>query len=441
MTTQYKTPPVSHQNSSILKGPSLKIYEKDKSTIYSASVKDAVTLIRKIAPDTKVETRFIDEADGYTIASPVICPEDMPGYDRSWKDGFAVNAEDVKKATPEHPVRLNFTGGIKSGYSELHRIQKGECMEIPTGGPLPEGSDAVVMYEHASVRESYVEITCPVIPGENIIRKDEDAKAGEVLYPDGWILRPQDIGVLAGFGICTVLVRAMPIIGIVSTGPELVPADGRPSRGEIRETNSYIISALCRKLGAIPRRYGIAWDGSAELSHLLQAAVTECDAVIISGGSAHDERDRTAEIISRHGKLLLSGLSISPRKKMVIGEIEGKPIIGLPGHPASVYLLLLLVVSNLIQAMKGANAQGLLKFRAKAGVDIRSHPDREYHIPVRISDDTVFPLDRKAGMVSILSQCDGIIHIPQGSKGIRVGEMVEIMDLTCIRSPDRQHRQ
>ena len=411
-----------------------------QSPLFSASVQDAVALIRKIAPDTLIETRFIDEIDGYTLAAPVISRYDMPGYHRSWKDGFAVCSCDIRSATPEKPVRLHSRGKIQSGFSPELLLHRRECMEITTGGALPEGSDAVVMHEHAIRKGDYIEITCPVIPGDNIIRKDEDAKAGEIIFPEGWVLRPQDIGVLAGFGICTVQVRAMPVIGILSTGPELVPADGRPAKGEIRETNSYLIAALCRKLGAVPRRYGIAWEGSADLSHLLRNAVTECDAVIISGGSAHDERDRTAEVISHQGQILLSGLSISPRKKMVIGEIQGKPIIGLPGHPGSVYLLLLLVVTDLIQAMKGAVDHGLLKERRIAGVDIKSHPDREYHIPVRISEERVFPLSRKAGLVSILSQCDGIVHIPRGSAGVKKGETVEVLDLTCIRSPSHLTR-
>ncbi|NLV27094.1 MAG: molybdopterin molybdotransferase MoeA [Methanomicrobiales archaeon] len=443
MNIHYKTHPAIHPEPSIMPGPlssDINDNDTDTSPLYSASVKDAVTLIRSIAPDTRIETRFIDESDGYTLAAPVVCREDMPGYCRSSKDGFAVHSHDILKATFENPVRLKYNGKIRSGYSEKQRIEKGECFAITTGGPVPEGADAVVMHEHAILKGKSVEVTCPAVHGENVISKDEDAKAGEIIYPEGWVIRPQDIGVLAGFGICTVQVRAMPVIGILSTGPELVPADGRPLRGEIRETNSYLISALCRKFGAVPKRYGIAWDGSDQLSHLLMIAVAECDAVIISGGSAHDERDRTAEVISGQGKLLLSGLSISPRKTMVIGEIQGKPIIGLPGHPASVYLLLLLVVTSLIQAMKGADAQGLIKEQVIAGVDIKGHPDREYHIPVRISDDKAYPLGRKAGMISILSQCDGIIHIPQGSTGIKKGEMAEMLDLTCIRSPVIQFR-
>lgn len=403
--------------------------------ICSASIEDAVSLIRSIAQDTKIETRYIDESDGYTLGAPVVCRHDIPGFDRSTKDGFAVCAADTEDASPQNPVRLTFSGSIQNGYSPSHSLTRGTCMVIATGGALPDGSDAVVMHEHAHLKDSCVEISCPVSPGNNIIRRDEDAQAGKILFSAGWILRPQDIGVLAGFGICTVQVRAMPVIGILSTGPELVPADGRPARGEVRETNSYLISALCRKLGAIPKRYGIAWEGTADLSNMLLTAVSECDAIIISGGSAHDERDRTAEVISRHGSILLSGLSISPRKKMVIGAIEKKPIIGLPGHPASVYLLLLLVVSNLIQAMKGSVTHGLLKETAIAGIDMKAHPDREYHIPVRIDKDLVFPLSRKAGLVSLLTHCDGIVHIPQGSRGVKKGEMLEVMDLTRIRSP------
>ncbi len=403
--------------------------------ICSASIEDAVSLIRAIAQDTKIETRYIDESDGHTLGAPVLCRYDIPGFDRSTKDGFAVCAADTEEASPQHPIRLTFSGSIQNGYSPSQSLTRGTCMAIATGGALPDCSDAVVMHEYAHQNGLCVEISCPVSPGDNIIKRDEDAQAGKILFPEGWILRPQDIGVLAGFGICTVQVRAMPVIGILSTGPELVPADGRPARGEVRETNSYLISALCRKLGAMPKRYGIAWEGTADLSNMLLTAVSECDAIIISGGSAHDERDRTAEVISHHGSILLSGLSISPRKKMVIGAIDEKPIIGLPGHPASVYLLLLLVVSNLIQAMKGSVSQGLLKETAIAGVDLKAHPDREYHIPVRIDKDQVFPLSRKAGLVSLLTHCDGIVHIPQGSRGVRKGEMLEVMDLTRIRSP------
>ncbi len=405
-------------------------------SIGSASIEDAVKLIRSIAPDTKIETRYIDESDGYTLGAPVVCKYDIPGFDRSTKDGFAVCAADTQDASPHSPVRLTFSGSIQNGFSPSHTLSRGTCMTIATGGALPNCSDAVVMHEHAHLNGSCVEISCPVSPGDNIIRRDEDAQAGKILFPEGRILRPQDIGVLAGFGICTVQVRAMPIIGILSTGPELVPADGRPSRGEVRETNSYLISALCRKLGAVPNRYGIAWEGSTDLSNMLCTAVSECDAIIISGGSAHDERDRTAEVISKHGAILLSGLSISPRKKMVIGEIQGKPIIGLPGHPASVYLLLLLVVSNLIQVMKGSVTHGLLKEFGIAGIDIKAHPDREYHIPVRINENQIIPLSRKAGLISLLTHCDGIIHIPQGSKGVKKGEILEVMDLTRIRSPN-----
>lgn len=403
--------------------------------ISSASIEEAVRLIKQIAPDTRIETRYIDESDGFTLGAPVYCRYDIPGFNRSTKDGYAVRAEDIREATPQNPVKLFFSGSIHNGHSPSLCLLEGSCMAIATGGALPDFSDAVVMHENASLNDSYVEISCPVFQGDNVIRKDEDAKAGEILFPEGWVLRPQDIGVLAGFGICTVQVRAMPVIGILSTGQELVPADGRPAKGEVRETNSYLISALCRKLGAIPKRYGIAWEGASDLSDMLCTCVSECDAIIISGGSAHDERDLTAEVISHHGSIYLSGLSISPRKKMVIGAIEGKPIIGLPGHPASVYLLLLLVVSNLIQVMKGSVTHGLLKEKAFAGVDLKAHPDREYHIPVRIDKDQAFPLSRKAGLVSLLTHCDGIVHVPQGSRGIKKGEVLEVMDLTRVRSP------
>lgn len=409
--------------------------EKPVKPLISASVQDAIDLIRKIAPDTRTETRYIDDADGYILAAPAVCRSDMPGYDRSWRSGYAVIAADTSGASQQNPVILKIKGSISPGFHVPTQLTHGDCLSIGNGCALPGESDAVIIDEEVIVKDNSIMIFHPVKPGDNILQKDEDASAGDVIFPEGWQLRPQDIAVLAGFGICTVQVRMMPVIGIISTGTELVPADGRLTTGEVRETNSYLISAICRKLGAVPHRYGIAWEGSTDLQKLLKAAIAECDAVIISGGSAHDDRDRTAEIISNSGNILLSGLSLSPRKTMVIGEIQNKPVIGLPGHPASVYLLLLLVVTNLIQAMKGSAGLGLLKERVSAGVDIRSHPDREYHIPVRVINGQVFPISRKAGMVSILSQCDGIIHIPKAGAGIIKGGMVDVMDLTLLRSP------
>ena len=408
-----------------------------ESPLNSASIEAAVKIIRSIAPDTRTETRNLDDADGYILAAPVICRSDMPGYDRSCKNGFAVCAEDTSGANPDQPISLTCSGTVPIGASENTRIMKGQCMAIFTGGSLPVGADAIVMSENITLNNGLVRIDYPVVPGENVIRRDEDGKEGEMLYPSGWIIRPQDIALLAGFGICTVQVWSIPVIGVISTGPELVPADARPAKGEVRETNSYLVSALCRRMGAIPRRYGIAWDGSGELSKMLASAVAECDAIIISGGSARDDRDRTAEIISNQGQILLSGLSVSPRKKMIIGKIRGKQIIGLPGHPASVFLLLTLVVTNLIQAMKGASEHTLLKESVIAGIEIKAHPEREYHIPVKIVEGKVFPLSRKAGMIRMLSQCDGIIHIPMGSQGIKPGDMIDLMGLTLLRSPSQ----
>lgn len=403
---------------------------------YSSSINEVIELIRKIAPDTRTETRYIDDADGYTLAAPITSLFDLPGYNRSSKDGFAVSAEETKEASPDNPARFQYSGLIIPGSSDAGRISAGCCMEISTGGCLPDGADAVVMRENARVVGSSVEVFYPVVSGDNIIRHDEDAKAGEMVYPEGWVLRPQDIAFLSGIGIYTVQVRCMPIIGIISTGQELVPADARPARGEVREVNSYLISSICHRLGANPRRYGIAWEGASDLSDMLHAAVLECDAVIVSGGSSHDDRDRTAEIIANSGTLLLTDISLT-RKKMVIGEIHGKPVIGLPGHPASVFLLLMLVVTNLIQAIKKADEHGLLKEQVIMGVDFSSRPDREHHIPVKIREGKAFPLSRKAGLVSLLSQCDGIIHIPKGKNGLFTGEKVDLFDLTLMRSPDR----
>ncbi|NLV27093.1 MAG: molybdopterin molybdotransferase MoeA [Methanomicrobiales archaeon] len=390
------------------------------------TIDEAVKTVRSMAKQTGTETIMIDEADGRVLAESIITTEDIPGFDRSWKDGYAVLASDTYDASESNPAILSLIGSINMGKTELVKIQPGECMYIPTGGQMPGGADAVVMIEYANQTGTKVLIRQPVTVRENVIAKDEDFREGTVIYPAGFTLRPQDIGVLAAIGRTRISVMKNPKIGIISTGVELVPAEAIPRIGEVREVNSHLISVFLRRQGAISVRYGIIRDNMDELVRTIITASRECDAIIVSGGSSKDRNDVTFRAIASVGEVFVHGISIAPGKPTIIGKCRDVPVIGLPGHPVSTFMVLTLVAVHLIQAMKGAPCQHIYKKTIKMATDLKSEGGREQYIRVKIDNDTATPVLGKSGLLNTLLHSDGIIHIPSGKEGLEKGEETEV---------------
>lgn len=385
-------------------------------------LEEAITIVQTIAHTTGTETIPVDEADGRILSETIYASTDQPGFDRAAMDGYAIISSDTTNASDENPCTLNLTTPILKGDSTVRYLKSGESAMIQTGGKLPGRTDAVVILEKCVCDGHRIHITSPIPPHTNIIQRDEDFKEKEPVYPAGWAIRPQDVAVLASNGKIRVKVRKKPIIGIISTGRELVPSEAIPRSGEVREVNSYLISAFCKRQGAIPVRYGIVRDDAKELTHLLEQASQECDAIMVSGGSSRDEHDVTAQVIHTLGKVYTEGISFAPEKRTTIGKIGSVLVIGLPGHPSATFMVLTLVIIHLIQAMKGAPSQLMYQKRVRITDHLLSNRDRERYIIVRITDDIATPVFGKAGLIHLLSQSDGIVHIPAGSKGYREGD-------------------
>lgn len=390
------------------------------------TIDEAVRIVRSIAKQTGTETIIIDDAEGRVLAESIITNEDIPGFDRSWKDGYAVIAQDTYAATENVPVILSLHGSVAMGKSDKGQISQGECMYIPTGGQMPDGADAVVMIEYAEHAGDKVLIRQPVVVRENVIAKDEDFSSGTIIFPAGSTLRPQDIGVLAAIGKTRISVRKFPRIAIISTGVELVPSEAIPRIGEVREVNSHLISVFLRRQGATPVRYGIIRDNLEELVRTIKTASQECDAVIVSGGSSKDRNDITFRAIASLGKVFVHGISIAPGKPTIIGQCEDVPVIGLPGHPVSTFMVMTLVAVHLIQAMKGSPCQHIYKKTIKMATDLKSEGGREQYIRVKIENDEGTPVLGKSGLLNTLLYSDGIIHLPSGKEGLVKGEEVEV---------------
>ena len=398
-----------------------------QSDYHSVSVEEAIRVVRTIAHKTGTETIPVDEADERTLSEAIYATTDLPGFDRATMDGYAIIASDTTDASWEKPCYLTLIGSVQKGSSNFEHITRTHTIAIQTGGILPQGADTIVRAEDCTVEGDRIRITRPMTSYTNIIRRDEDFKKDEPVYPEGWVIRPQDIGVLASIGKIRVKVRKKPIIGIISTGRELVPSDAIPKSGEVREVNSYLISAFCKRQGAIPARYGIIKDNAEDLTRLIEQASQECDAIIVSGGSARDQHDITAQVIHTLGQVYTEGISFAPEKRTTIGRIGTVLVIGLPGHPSATFMVLTLVVIHLIQAMKGSPNQQVYRKKAILSDQLHAFRDSDRYIRVTLNGEIATPVFGKSGLIHMLSQSDGIVRIPAGSNGYHVGDRVEVM--------------
>ncbi len=389
-------------------------------------VEEAIRTLRRLSPRPSEESVPLTGSLGRVLARDAQADSDIPGFDRSVVDGFAVRARDTVGASDSLPSLLRYQGRISMGEIPPLVIEADGCAYIPTGGVLPQGADAVAMIEYSEQVEDQVLIHRPVAPGENVIQKGEDFPRGSRILPQGHRLRPQDLGVLAAAGFTRVPVYRTPRIGILSTGNEIVPVDQTPGPGQVRDANSYLIHGFLGEHGCEPRRYGILADDAEQLRGTLTRAVQECDAVILSGGSSKDARDVSARVIGELGEVCIHGIALSPGKPTILGRIGKIPVVGLPGHPASAYIVLRVLVIPLLEGMTGQSFPAV-RIPAVLAENIPSPKGREDYVRVRLENGRAFPLFGKSGLLNTLVQSDGMIRIPAESEGKEAGEQVEVL--------------
>lgn len=389
-------------------------------------VSEAVETVRRIAPPLRCEEVPLEEALHRVLAKDVCADTDIPGFDRSTVDGYAVAATDTTGAGEAIPAMLQCRGRIGMGSTDAGSISPGSCRYVPTGGALPEGADAVVMIEHTEQIGDDVLIHRPVAPGENVVFRGEDFRAGKVVLERGHVLSPRDVGVAAAVGADRVQVVTAPKIGIISTGNELVPVVEVPGPGKVRDANSYLAGSFVTERGCHPVYFGIIRDERSALERAVSSALDTCDAVLVSGGSSKDERDNTAAVIADLGEVLVHGIALAPGKPTIIGTARAKPVIGLPGHPASAYVVLVAIVDHLLAAMLDATVSRRT-LRARLTQNIPSARGREDYVRVSVKDGEATPVFGKSGLLNTLVQSEGLVRVAASSEGFEVGEEVEVI--------------
>jgi len=390
------------------------------------SVSEAVEAVRRIAPPPGYEEAPLEDALHRVLARDVAADIDIPGFDRSTVDGYAVAAAETTGASEAIPAMLQCQGRVGMGSVDAGAISPGSCRYVPTGGALPGGTDAAVMIEHAEQIGDEILVHRPVAPGENVVFRGEDFKAGEMALARGRILSPRDIGVAAAVGSDRVSVVKRPRIGIISTGNELVPVVETPGPGEVRDANSYLAGAFVTERGCHPVYFGIVRDDRTVLRGAVASALDQCDAVLVSGGSSKDERDNTAAVIAELGEVLVHGIALAPGKPTIIGTARGKPVIGLPGHPASAYVVLVAIVDHLLAAMLDT-AVSRRTVRARLKQNVPSARGREDYVRVSLRNGEATPVFGKSGLLNTLVQSEGLVRVPASSEGLEVGEKVEVI--------------
>ncbi len=383
-----------------------------------------------------VEPVGLEAAVGRVLAEDVFAGEDLPGGARSTVDGYAVRAASTFGASESSPAFFRVTGTVAMGEAARMSVAGGEAVRIATGGLLPAGADSVVMIEHAELLDDAgLEVSRTGAPGQHFIAAGEDFEQGDRIAPRGRRLRPQDAGVLAAFGRPRVMVFRRPVVGIISTGDEIVPIDGVPGPAQVRDVNSYTLAGLVMETGGVPERYGIIRDDFASLHAACARALERCDMLLISGGSSVGTRDYTVDAISAFAdsEILVHGIAISPGKPTILARVGPKALWGLPGHVASAMIVFARVVRPFLRHIGGLDLGGAseVAIPARLSRNVASAQGRTDYLRVRLvrrgADLWAEPVLGKSGLLNTMVRADGIIEIGKNIEGLDEGARVEVI--------------
>lgn len=389
---------------------------------------DAVACVLRHMPSgAETETVPLLSACARTLACDVTAAEDVPAFDRTTVDGYAVRAADTFGAGAAIPAQLEIVGSIAMGEAPRFAVKSGQCAAISTGGMLPQGADAAVMVEHTDDAQGLCLVYRSVAPGENVTRRGDDIAAGNMVLRKGTRIGAPQVGVLSALGVYEVPVRKKPVIAVISTGDELVR--GCPAAGQVRDVNGYLLSTLIERAGGEPLFYGAVEDDRQKITAALLDCLERADVVLISGGSSAGTRDMTVGILDELGEVFFHGIAMKPGKPTIFGTANGKPVFGLPGHPLAAYFVFRLIVAEYICALLQREADKRVRTACLA-TNIPSNHGREEYICVRLNESgEAVPLHTKSGVISVLSTADGFIRIPRDTEGLGKGACVEIYEL------------
>ena len=405
------------------------------------SVDEALEYVLKhFEPLEPEEVEILDALDR-VLAEDVYSDTDIPPFDNSAMDGYAVRAGDTVGASPEAPITLQVVGDLAAGYTTDLVVEPGAAIRIMTGAPLPAGADAVVRFEETSEGLSVgertsdrIEVFSPVAVGENVRPAGEDIRQGELVLAEGTILRPQEIGVLASLGRARIRVIRRPRVAILATGDELVAIDEPLAPGKIRNSNEYSNAALVRRYGGIPVRLGIARDDVDELTAKIREGLAQrVDLFLTSAGVSVGDYDVVKDVLSAEGEMHFWQVRMKPGKPLAFGEIQGVPLLGLPGNPVSAMVSFEQFARPAILKMLGKTRLRKPTVEAILEEDVKSSGRRNFKRAVITRRDGEYYASvtgpQGSGVLTSMVKANGLAIIPEGVRHMKAGERVTVQML------------
>ena len=385
----------------------------------------AYEIVMNSAFITGIETVPFTESMNRILAEDIISDVDLPPFSKSNMDGYACRREDLN-----HELEVIET--IPAGKVPAKRISPDKCSKIMTGAPLPSGADYVFMVEDSKILESgRVKCTRPSNK-DNISKKGEDVRKGDVVLEPGIKIRPQDVAVMAAAGWTEIKVRKKPVVAVISSGNELVEPGEKPENAQIRNSNAYQLMLQIRRAGGEEKYYGIAPDDETKTMNVIEKAISENDIVIITGGVSMGDFDFIPSVLLRLGvNILFSKVAVQPGKPTIFGTHEKSLVFGLPGNPVSSFMQFEMLVRPLISKMMDYQWQPMDVIFPMKDRYSRKSSDRMALLPVVFTEDGfVAPVDyHGSAHILALSEADGIIAIPVGIQTIQKGEQVSVRQI------------
>ena len=395
--------------------------------LQNASWTEARSLLLDRVQPVDREDAALDACAGRVLAFDLKAGEDVPPFDRSAYDGYAFRAEDTERASEARPAALRITETVRAGQTPKYPVRPGEAAHVMTGAIIPEGADCVINFERTKFTADAVTLFEPMKSGSNIVKRGEDVKAGALLAPCGTVIDAGLAGALAAQGIPRVPVYRKPVIGLVSTGSEVVEADQDQPLGTIRNANRAAFTALLTKEGCAVRYLGLAGDEAESIRTLISEGIKTCDAVILTGGVSVGDWDVTPDAMEKAGAdILLRGVRMKPGMACAYGIADGKLVLGLSGNPASAFTNFCACCLPAVRRLCGRLDPLPRAFQAslEKGFRKKSPADRFLRGRLALEDGTVRFLASKDQGNAVLSSaigCNSFLLIPGGSGPVEAG--------------------
>ena len=390
------------------------------------SLEEARAIItRSLRTIERTERVPLQEAHGRVLAEEVSAPADVPPFSRAAMDGYAVRAADTIGATPGRPVILTCIEKVFTGQMPSQTVGPGQCTEIATGAPMPQGADSVVMVEQTDADGTEVRILTAAEAGQNIGRQGADIRRGQVVMRPGEVLNASRVGAIAALGRAHVDAYARPRVAILSTGNEIVEPGQPLQPGQIYDINRFTVAAVVAAHGGAPIAHRTAADTIPDLERALDDCL-EDDVLVFSGGTSVGERDLILDALRNRGEMLFHGISVKPGKPTAFGLVNRKPFFGMPGYPSSCLLnthILLVPALRVIARLPAIERRTMTLPLARRVVSAK---DRHQFYTVRVADGEAIPAYKASGDITSMSQADGYFEIAADTDAVEQGALVDV---------------